>query len=90
MIGLNHRQDPIVADDIALPLDTDEAVIHDDVQVRRLTPLERERLQGFPDGWTAMCSNSARNAQTGNAVTVPVVEWIGARLMAALQQESVA
>jgi len=46
--------------------------------IRRLTPLECERLQGFPDGWTDIPSNSinARYRQLGNAVAVPVVEWI--------------
>jgi len=47
-----------------------------ETQVRRLTPLECERLQGFPDDWTASQSDSARYKQMGNAVAVPVVEWI--------------
>lgn len=56
--------------------------------VRRLTPRECERLQGFPDDWTAhgadgkKISDSARYRMLGNAVTVPVAEWIGRRLMA--------
>ena len=45
-------------------------------QVRRLTPLECERLQGFPDGWTEDQSDTNRYKQMGNAVAVPVVEWI--------------
>lgn len=44
--------------------------------VRRLTPLECERLQGFPDGWTADQADSNRYKQMGNAVAVPVVQWI--------------
>ena len=44
--------------------------------VRRLTPLECERLQGFPDGWTEGQSDTQRYKQMGNAVAVPVVEWI--------------
>ena len=50
--------------------------------VRRLTPLECERLQGFEEGWTAVNgqSDTARYRQLGNAVAVPVVEWIGRRL----------
>jgi DNA (cytosine-5)-methyltransferase 1 len=44
--------------------------------VRRLTPVECERLQGFPDDWTAGQSDSVRYKQMGNAVAVPVVEWI--------------
>ena len=45
-------------------------------QVRRLTPLECERLQGFPDNWTEGQSDTNRYKQMGNAVAVPVVEWI--------------
>jgi len=51
--------------------------------VRRLTPLECERLQGFPDGWTDLPqSDSHRYRQMGNAVCVPVAEWIGHRIVA--------
>lgn len=49
--------------------------------VRRLTPTECERLQGFPDDWTAGQSDSSRYKQMGNAVAVPVVEWIIGRLV---------
>ncbi len=51
--------------------------------VRRLTPTEAERLQGFPDGWTAVCeqSDTQRYKQLGNAVAVPCAEWIGQRIM---------
>ncbi len=45
-------------------------------QVRRLMPLECERLQGFPDGWTEGQADTHRYKQMGNAVAVPVVEWI--------------
>lgn len=46
------------------------------VTVRRLTPMECERLQGFPDGWTGDQADSNRYKQMGNAVAVPVVQWI--------------
>lgn len=45
-------------------------------QIRRLTPVECERLQGFPDNWTAGVSDTQRYKQLGNAVTVNVVEAI--------------
>ena len=49
--------------------------------VRRLTPVECERLQSFPDGWTEPAeSDSARYKAMGNAVTVNVVRWIVGRL----------
>jgi DNA (cytosine-5)-methyltransferase 1 len=44
--------------------------------IRRLTPVECERLQGFPDNWTANQADTHRYKQMGNAVAVPVVEWI--------------
>ena len=49
--------------------------------VRRLTPEECEALQGFPRGWTDGQPDSARYKQMGNAVSVPVVEWIVKRLV---------
>lgn len=46
--------------------------------IRRLTPLECERLQGFPDGWTDLpgASDSARYRALGNSVAIPCVEFI--------------
>jgi len=60
--------------------------------VRRLSPVECERLQGFPDGWTIPDPyadpgnpnpkpDGPRYAQMGNAVSVPVIEWLGRRIM---------
>ena len=50
--------------------------------VRRLTPLECERLQGFPDGWTDIpgASDTARYKALGNSMCVPVMRWIGERI----------
>jgi len=55
--------------------------ISSDSVVRRLTPKECERLQGFPDDWTADQADSNRYKQCGNAVAVPVVEWIIKRIV---------
>jgi len=49
--------------------------------VRRLTPVECERLQGFTDDWTSGQADSNRYKQMGNAVAVPVVEWIISRMV---------
>jgi DNA-cytosine methyltransferase len=49
-------------------------------RIRRLTPLECERLQGFPDNWTAGESDTQRYKMCGNAVTVNVVEAVMERL----------
>lgn len=55
--------------------------------VRRLTPTECERLQGFPDGWTDVdgMSDTQRYRQLGNAVSVPVAYWLGLRAKMALE-----
>ena len=54
--------------------------------IRRLTPLECERLQGFPDGWTDIpnASDSARYKALGNSVAIPCVEFIMSRIASAL------
>ncbi len=49
--------------------------------VRRLTPLECERLQGFPDGWTDGPADSHRYRMLGNAVATVVAQWVGHRLV---------
>ncbi len=49
--------------------------------IRRLMPVECERLQGFPDGWTDGQSDSTRYRQLGNAVSVPPAEWLGKRIV---------
>ncbi len=55
--------------------------------VRRLTPVECERLQGFPDDWTDIpyrgkphAPDSARYKALGNSMAVPVMQWIGKRI----------
>ena len=55
--------------------------IGDGTRIRRLTPLECERLQGFPDNWTAILSDTQRYKCCGNAVTVPVVRYIAEHLV---------
>ncbi len=51
--------------------------------VRRLTPVECERLQGFPDNYTNIkenCPDGARYKALGNSMAVPVMRWIGERI----------
>lgn len=66
----------------AHPGQKQQTYLADPVSVRRLTPLECERLQGFPDDWTKVAhnSNTQRYRQLGNAVAVPVAQWIVNRL----------
>tara|TARA_B100000287_G_scaffold147328_3_gene139071 strand:- start:7512 stop:8537 length:1026 start_codon:yes stop_codon:yes gene_type:complete len=49
--------------------------------VRKLTPIECERLQGFPDDWTEGQSDTQRYKQLGNAVSVPVVKAVGDKII---------
>ena len=65
--------------------------IGENMRIRRLTPVECERLQGFPDGWTAEgltadgevveVSDTQRYRALGNAVTVNVIEFLGRLIM---------
>ena len=55
------------------------------MSVRRLTPRETERLQGFPDDWSGQFADSTRYKMCGNAVTVNVILWLAKRIKAALQ-----
>lgn len=62
------------------------------IAVRRLLPIEVERLQGFPDDWTNIpwrgkpeAPDSLRYAAVGNSMAVPVMRWIGKRLLRAIK-----
>jgi DNA (cytosine-5)-methyltransferase 1 len=90
--NMRHREDqdtliPAVAQPIrnnvynnSDPMMEARGLIPTGMQVRRLTPTECERLQGFPDGHTAGFSDSTRYKMLGNAVCVNVAEWIARRL----------
>jgi DNA (cytosine-5)-methyltransferase 1 len=77
---------PLISEDVSLTLQSSskQTLIHRKT-VRRLTPLECERLQGFPDGWTEGQSDTKRYEQLGNAVAVPVVDWIIRGLVEAME-----
>ncbi|EOX0650832.1 phage N-6-adenine-methyltransferase [Morganella morganii] len=75
--------------------DSTDLIVTED-GVRRLTPVECERLQGFPDNHTqiswrgkdaADCPDGPRYRAIGNSMAVPVMRWIGERILAALPQE---
>lgn len=76
--GYGEEQDPMFTLDTTSP-----HAIATAATVRRLTPVECERLQGFPDNWTEGQADSHRYKQLGNAVAVPVVEWIIQRFIQA-------
>lgn len=80
-IAFNARQTPI-SGSVSPPLDTDggTVAISTEWAVRRLTPTEWERLQGFPDGYTAIGADGHRYRAIGNSMAVPVMRWIGERI----------
>lgn len=72
-----------------LTVATSEVIYLKQKKIRRLTPLECERLQGFPDNWTqygtdGLISDSQRYKMCGNAVTVDVVQAVGERIKNAI------
>lgn len=82
-----RKSDPLVYGDISGPLDTGypgPAILAGEWSIRRLTPTECERLQGFPVGYTAVpgASDCARYKAIGNSMAVPVMRWIGRRIAA--------
>jgi DNA (cytosine-5)-methyltransferase 1 len=105
-LGRNSGQENVVAfgGDIARTLqarhdsspcaDRGMDVIATNMQVRRLTPTECERLQGFPDSYTKIpwrnkpseaCPDGPRYKALGNSWAVPVVRWIGKRISLSLE-----
>lgn len=82
-------------EDLCYTLTTaDRHAVITDFVVRRLTPVEYERLQGFPDNYTNIphkgkpAPNSPRYKALGNSMAVPVMKWIGERIVWALEQEN--
>ena len=66
-----------------------QSYLRQNMQVRRLTPMECERLQGFPDNFTRIpwrgkpaeqCPDGPRYNALGNSMAVPVLAWIGKRI----------
>lgn len=91
-IAFNARQDPDVYRGHTGPLDTDGSTqpVCSQMAVRRLTPLECERLQGFPDGWTNIpikgkpAKDGPRYKALGNSMATNVMRLIGERIQRAI------
>ena len=89
---INGRQCPIVSKNLTQTIDTfshTNVINVSNKNIRRLTPLECERLQGFPDNYTQIewrgkpadqCPDSLRYKAIGNSMAVPVMRWIGERI----------
>lgn len=75
--GGNHEISPTVSSNSF----QDNNHLVKEMQIRRLTPTECERLQGFPDGWTTGVSDTQRYKCLGNAVTVNTIQAIMEKLL---------
>jgi DNA (cytosine-5)-methyltransferase 1 len=88
--GRGYDRPPNVTGEIAGTVDTVKPgnIAGPSVGVRRLTPKECERLQGFPDDWTLvphgpkgkLAADGPRYKAIGNSMAVPVMRWIGKRI----------
>jgi len=90
--GVNAKYDPLIKEQETMPTLVargPHAIQQRDMKVRRLTPRECERLQGFPDDWTRIqwkgkkpeeCPDGHRYKAIGNSMAVPVMRWIGQQI----------
>ena len=80
----NSASQSMSVDSITPTLDKSKTpALFSNMAVRRLTPVECERLQGFPDNYTNIrenCPDGARYKALGNSMAVPVMRWIGERI----------
>lgn len=90
ILAFHGSQDPCVLGDVTHPCGRNggrETCVMQGSCVRRLTPRECERLQGFPDDYTAIvyrgkpAADSPRYKALGNSMAVPVMHWIGKRII---------
>jgi DNA (cytosine-5)-methyltransferase 1 len=95
-IAFHGSQDPCVSGDVTHPVGRNsglETCVLSRLAVRRLTPRECERLQGFPDDYTlipwrkGMVPDGPRYKALGNSMAVPVMRWIGQRIAAVEAQQ---
>jgi DNA (cytosine-5)-methyltransferase 1 len=90
----NHRETGDIVGALREQHGTNMNAVHHHMAVRRLTPVECERLQGFPDAYTMIpwkkksaseCPDGPRYKALGNSMAVPVMAWIGRRIAERLQ-----
>lgn len=88
-VSFHGSQDPDISGSVTHPLGRNQGLecsLLKDMRVRRLTPRECERLQGFPDDYTLIeyrgrpAADGPRYKALGNSMAVPVVRWIGERI----------
>jgi DNA (cytosine-5)-methyltransferase 1 len=100
--GISNQPTPKFGEDVCPSLDAKASgggrmeAVASAMQVRRLTPVECERLQGFPDGYTNIAwrkrneaPDGPRYKALGNSMAVPCMRWIGERIQAATARQEV-
>lgn len=92
--------DPLTATDYKDPIKIGGITMEENTVVRRLTPMECERLQGFPDNWTNIGewtdskgkkhkdSDSPRYKALGNSIALPFWEWLAKRMVEQLDTDT--
>jgi DNA (cytosine-5)-methyltransferase 1 len=91
--GYNQKTDPKLYHSLRTGIDSGDSVMDATYRVRRLTPTECERLQGWPDDHTRYdsegneLSDSARYKMIGNGIATPVAQWLCENLVAAVEAE---
>lgn len=80
--SVSQTLDAVLYKKQAMPEKNRFPAVLDGGRARFITPLEAERLQGFPDGWTDVpgATDTARYKALGNSMPVPVMRWIGERI----------
>lgn len=92
-VAFHNRQDPDVSGEVTHPLGAKDNGLGIWPQVRRLTPRECERLQGFPDDYTLVpvrgkpAADGPRYRALGNSMAVNCMRWIGERVDAAMASQ---
>ena len=99
--GINAKYDFQIEEELARTLSTRVGGVSDDMHIRRLTPLECERLQGYPDGWTDIGdwidskgkkhkdADTPRYKALGNSIALPFWEWMAGRMAECLRKDGV-
>ena len=96
LYGTGHKASSLKQRDYKDATDLVVIPIHDQATVRRLTPIECERLQGLPDNWTQIawrnkpadqCPSTPRYKCIGNSMAVPVIRWLGEQILLEVARE---
>ena len=82
--GVPSKARCLTASGTRFDLKTETFILEPEYKIRRLTPVEYERLQGFPDNYTLLLNtryaDASRYKALGNSIAVPILSWLGKRI----------